>query len=423
MIAKIKNSYLDKRILFIFLNGIASGFPWVIIGSAMTLWLKDAGLTRSAIGFFGSIFFVYSINWLWAPLLDKVKLPLTKTLGRRKSWLIILQLLLFVLTLLLFLTDPKISIAWVSLLALLIAFTSATQDIVIDAYRIDVIADNEEDKISSASAATTSGWWVGFGFLGAIAFYVADVLSWNSTYFVMSLFFLIFALNTLVMPKESEKTKESQEFKSNLLNTFISPIKEFFSRLGWIALLIIIFVMFFKIGEAFLGKMSLVFYSEIGFSKSDIATYQKLFGSTITIIFSIIASFISIKYGLLRGLLIGGVAMAATNLLYSYLSIIGADTNFLILTLFLDNFTSAFSTVAFVAFISSLVNKAYSATQYAALASLGNLGKTLFAASSGLLIDGLAGDWFIFFIITALMVLPSLIILIIIGKKLKNIIN
>jgi PAT family beta-lactamase induction signal transducer AmpG len=423
MIAKIKNSYLDKRILFIFLNGIASGFPWVIIGSAMTLWLKDAGLTRSAIGFFGSIFFVYSINWLWAPLLDKVKLPLTKTLGRRKSWLIILQLLLFVLTLLLFLTDPKISIAWVSLLALLIAFTSATQDIVIDAYRIDVIADNEEDKISSASAATTSGWWVGFGFLGAIAFYVADVLSWNSTYFVMSLFFLIFALNTLVMPKESEKTKESQEFKSNLLNTFISPIKEFFSRLGWIALLIIIFVMFFKIGEAFLGKMSLVFYSEIGFSKSDIATYQKLFGSTITIIFSIIASFISIKYGLLRGLLIGGVAMAATNLLYSYLSIIGADTNFLILTLFLDNFTSAFSTVAFVAFISSLVNKAYSATQYAALASLGNLGKTLFAASSGLLIDGLAGDWFIFFIITSLMVLPSLIILIIIGKKLKNIIN
>jgi PAT family beta-lactamase induction signal transducer AmpG len=424
MTQEIKKSYLDKRILFIFLNGIASGFPWVIIGSAMTLWLKDAGLTRTAIGFFGSIFFVYSINWLWAPFLDKIRLPLAKKLGRRRSWLIALQAILFALIIALSFTNPSISIIWVSLLGLLVAIVSATQDIVIDAYRIDIIDKDDAGKIAAGSAMATSGWWVGFGFIGAFTLYLADsVENWSIVYLITSLFVALFIFNTLQMPKEIESEKKEQP-KFNLdflISTFVDPLKDYFLRYGKTAILILLFIMFFKIGEAFLGKMSLVFYDEIGFSKSDIATYSKLLGSTLTIIFSIIASFFTIRFGLVKGLIIGGVAMAATNLMYSYLAVVGADKEFLALTIFLDNFTSAFSTVAFVAFISHLVNKSYTATQYALMSSMGNLGKTLFASSSGLLVDGLDGNWFVFFIITAVMVVPSLIMLGFIAKKLKSI--
>ncbi len=422
MLKTIANSYLDKRILAIFLNGIASGFPWVIIGSAMTLWLKDAGLTRTAIGFFGSIFFVYSINFLWAPLIDKIKLPILHTLGKRKSWLLLLQGLLFIFTLLVFFTDPTVSIIWVSLVAFAIALCSATQDIVIDAYRIDIIEQMEDNKIAAGSAAATAGWWVGFGFLGAIALYIADATSWQNTFLILSLFFVLFMLHTYFMTKEHTK-ETTEKLITPVIDMFILPILDFFKRFGWLALSLVFFIMFFKIGEAFLGKMSLVFYTEIGFSKTDIANYQKLFGSAVTITFSILASFVSIKYGLIRGLMIGGVAMAITNLLYSYLAVIGANANVLMITLFLDNFTSAFSTVAFVAFISSLVNKAYSATQYAALASLGNLGKILLASTSGLLVDGLGGNWAIFFVLTALMVIPSLLVLSFAAHKIKRIIG
>lgn len=422
MFRKITQSYLDKRILFIFLNGIASGFPWVIIGSAMTLWLKDEGLSRTAIGFFGSIFFVYSINWLWAPLLDKVKLPFVKKLGFRRSWLILLQMLMLLLIVAISFTNPNSSIIWVSLLALLVAIVSATQDIVIDAYRIEIISKNEEGKIAAAAAATTSGWWVGFGFIGAFALYFADYVdNWSLVYFALSFFVLLFMATTLLMPKEVHIAKNISLSIDSLYDTFVRPLQDFFSRFGKTAILILLFIMFFKIGEAFLGKMALVFYDEIGFSKSDIATYSKLFGSTLTIVFSVIASFFTIRFGLVKGLIIGGVAMALTNLMYSYLAVTGANIEFLALTIFLDNFTSAFSTVAFVAFISHLVNRAYTATQYAMMSSMGNLGKTLFASFSGLLVDGLGGDWAIFFGITALMVVPSLIMLIFIAKKLKNV--
>ncbi|MBW5290625.1 MAG: AmpG permease [Candidatus Ruthia sp. Asou_11_S2] len=415
--------------LFIFLNGVASGFPWVIIGSTMTLWLKDAELTRTAIGFFGSIFFVYSINWLWAPLLDKVKIPFLNTLGFRRSWLLFLQILLFILIIAISWTDPKISIVWVSLLALLIAITSATQDIVIDAYRIEIISESKDGKIAAAAAAATSGWWFGFGFLGAFALYLADYSNnWSMVYFVMSFFVLGFMLTTLLMPKETHSNQTTTDTQW-LGETFFSPLKDFFSRFGTTAILILLFIIFFKIGEAFLGKMSLVFYDDIGFSKTDIATYSKLLGSTLTIIFSIIASFVSIRFGLLKGLVIGGVSMALTNLMYSYLATIGADKEFLALTIFLDNFTSAFSTVAFVAFISYLVNKTYTATQYALMSSMGNLGKILFSSSSGLLVDSLegrdwviafGGEWAVFFAITALMVIPSFVMLFWIGKKFKH---
>lgn len=447
---KLLQTYLDKRMLFIFLNGIASGFPWVIIGSAMTLWLKDAGLTRTAIGFFGSVFAVYSVNWLWAPLLDRVQIPvLTKRFGQRRSWLLLLQSLLFLLIIAISLTSPENNLFWVSLLALSVAVVSSTQDIVIDAYRIDVMDLQEKDKLPATAAMATSGWWVGYGFLGAVALYLADFSNdWSWVYAIMSVSVLGFILVTLFLHEPKSKRAEIQakaqtdyenllgghqfwqRSSSWLLSTIVEPLKDFFTRFGVAALAILLFILFFKVGEAFLGRMSLVFYKEIGFTTSEIATYSKLVGSTLTVIFSIIASAITVHYGLVRGLMISGIAMAATNLMFAYMAATGADTNVFAVAILFDNFTSAFSTVAFVAFISHLTNRAYTATQYALMASAGNFGRTLFASSSGLLVDSLdglvwvenlGGDWVVFFAITALMVIPSLLLLLWIGQKFKAI--
>ncbi len=446
--AKLLAVYLDRRMLFIFLNGIASGFPWVIIGSAMTLWLKDAGLTRTAIGFFGSIFAVYSVNWMWAPLLDRVKIPwLSKRFGQRRSWLLLLQSLLFVLIVLISFTNPAQHLIWVSLLALSVAVVSSTQDVVIDAYRIDVMDLEEKNKLPATAAMATSGWWVGYGFLGAVALYLSDFgNTWDEVYLLMSLCVVGFMFNTLWLyepqsnrDKIQEKAQRKyedllgghdlwQRTSSWVLTTVVEPLRDFFSRFGKAALVILFFIMFFKVGEAFLGRMSLVFYKDIGFSDSEIATYSKLVGSTLTVIFSISASMITVHYGLVRGLMISGIAMAGTNLMFSFMAIMGADTRIFITAILLDNFTAAFSTVAFVAFISHLTNRAYTATQYALMASAGNFGRTLFASSSGLLVDNLkgldwvvflGGDWAVFFAITALMVVPSLLMLFWIGKKFR----
>jgi PAT family beta-lactamase induction signal transducer AmpG len=290
---------------------------------------------------------------------------------------------------------------------------------------------------------------VGYGFLGAVALYLSDFgKDWSSIYLIISVFVVGFILNTLwlhepesqreAVQAQAQKTYENllgghnpwQKTSAWFLSTVVEPLKDFFVRFGKTAIIILLFIVFFKIGEAFLGRMSLVFYKEIGFTTGEIATYSKLVGSTLTIIFSIVASVITVHYGLVRGLMISGVAMASTNLIFSYLAFIGPDTNIFAVAILLDNFTAAFSTVAFVAFISHLTNRAYTATQYALMASAGNFGRTLFAGGSGWMVDSLeaqnwvssfGGEWVVFFAVTALMVIPSLVMLYWISKRFKYI--
>jgi len=435
---KTTEIYLDRRMRFVFINGVASGFPWVVIGSAMSAWLKDLGLSRTAIGFFGLVFAVYAVNWMWAPLVDRVRLPLLSRFGQRRAWLLLTQLALLVLIAAMAWLGPGANLVLFSLLALGVATASATQDIVIDAYRIDVFQQQERDKMPAAAALATCGWWAGFGYFGAAPFFLADTaLSWDGAYWALAGCMFIFIANTLMLHEPASARFEAQataqrKYQSMLgggdavrraaawlLTSVVEPLRDFFARFGYIAALIFLFIILFKVGEAFLGRMSVVFYKEIGFSNAQIGAYSKLAGTTATIIFSLIASVISIHYGLLRGLMIGGIAMAASNLIFAYMAHVGPDTTVFAAAILVDNFTSAFSTVAFVAFISHLTNRAYSATQYALMASAGNFGRTVFAGGSGLLVDWLHGDWLVFFVITALMVTPSLLMLHWIGGKLR----
>ena len=418
-------SYLDKRLLWVFMLGCSSGFPWVLIGSNMSGWLKDAGLTRAAIGYFGSVFAVYAINFLWAPLVDRVKLPvLHAILGQRRSWIFFCQSIVLVSTLFIAGVNPAENLAFTSMLALTIAIASATQDIAIDAFRIDTFPKSEASKLPQASAMAVVGWWTGYSLPGYLAFINADSIGWNGVYYGMAGIVVVLMMFTLLVVEPKTKRSNLQaeaEIRHNrllgnpilawLTVTTVEPFLDFFKRNGVrVALTLILFVFLFKIGEAFLGRMSITFYKEVGFSNEQIGYYSKLVGWGLTMLFTLIGSMVNVKFGIVRGLMIGGVAMASSNLMFAWIAHVGPNEQLFVATLMVDNFTAAFSTVAFVSFLTAVTGQAFSATQYALLASLGNLGRTTLASFSGELVDYL-NDWPTFFILTALMVIPSLIML------------
>jgi PAT family beta-lactamase induction signal transducer AmpG len=222
--------------------------------------------------------------------------------------------------------------------------------------------------------------------------------------------------------QEIQGTSSSgQSLKSWLYSTVVTPFAEFFNRNGVkLAASFLLFIFLFKIGEAFLGRMSIVFYKEVGFSNTDIATYSKLLNWWVTIVFSLLGGIVNIRFGIYRGLMVAGIAMAASNLLFAVIAQTGPSTSLLAITVIVDGFTGAWSTVAMVAFISLLCNRAFSATQYALMASLSVAGRTLVASSSGFFVDAMDGNWSLFFILTALMVIPSLGFLYSIRKNIKK---
>ncbi len=416
--------YLDRRMLWVFLMGCASGFPWVLIGSAMSGWLKDAGLTRTAIGLFGTVFAVYAINFLWAPLLDRVKLPAVHSLGQRRSWILVAQAVMLGLTLLLSSLNPTTSLWTMAVLALGIAIASATQDVAIDAFRIDHFSEAPKHTLPAASAMAVIGWWTGYSLPGYLAFRYADSLGWPGVYWILAACLVALMLATLWVrePKsdrerlQAELTAQYTQLASTpgqrllrwLIVTVWEPLAEFIRRNGLqTAVLILLFVFLFKIGEAFLGRMSIVFYKDVGFSNEQIADYTKMLGWVATIAFTLLGSFINVRLGVVKGLLIGGSAMALSNLMFAWIALAGPKEWLFATTIVVDNFTTAFSSVAFVSFLTALTGRAFSATQYALLASIGNFGRTTLAGGSGWFVD-VTGSWVLFFIVTTLLVLPGL---------------
>ncbi|SFR42556.1 MFS transporter, PAT family, beta-lactamase induction signal transducer AmpG [Pseudidiomarina maritima] len=419
--------YREPRVWVIFGFGVISGFPWVLIGSMLSAWLQEVGVDRSAIGLFGVVFVAYSINALWSPLIDRVKIPLlNRWVGQRRAWLIFCLIGILFATSVLTQINVVEHLWWVALAALVIAIFSATQDIAIDAFRIETFGPHEARLQSAGAAMATAGWWSGYSGLGAIPFFLVDgaTLTWQDAYVVLC--FVIVAQLLFVLTVKESKRYRPELPKFNhwldwLRNTLVDPITEFFKRNGWqLAIGMLAFIFLFKIGEAFLGRMSIVFYKEVGFSNDDIAVYSKMVNWWVTIIFAILGSFVNLRLGIVRGLMLGGIAMAGSNLMFAWIAGVGPNTNLLLAAVIIDGFTAAWSTVAFVAFISLLANRAFTATQYALFASLGNLGRTLLSSYSGYVVNWLDGNWQLFFILTAVMVIPSLIILFALRKSLTR---
>ena len=446
-IAEAFKVYFDQRMIKILLLGAISGFPWVIIGSSLSLWLKEDGLSRSTIGWAGLIFAVYAFNYLWAPLVDRIKIPwLTDKVGHRRGWIITMQTLIFICLIFWSLINPSANLALVVSIGLIIAIASATQDITVDALRIEQIGETEGKSMQAGAAMSVVGWWTGYKLGGVVALNSAEFFQqagfenyWQITFLVLGI--LIIGCNIGLMfvnePQQVNRTEnqmrtdkmiEGKLGSSNILTkviawltgTVIGPVISFFKKNGFnIAIAILGFVFLFKIGEAFLGRMSVIFYKEIGFTKSDIALYSKGLGWLTTVIFTLLGGIFAIRSGVIKAMFVSGIMMASTNLLFSLLAWSGKSELLFAIAVIFDDMAAAFATVAFVAFISMLVDRTYTATQYALLASIGTAGRTTLAASSGALVDWLNGDWGIFFIITAIMVIPSLIFLYMIKDKLQ----
>ena len=445
--SQITAVYFDIRMVRIFLLGIISGFPWVLIGSSLSLWLKEDGLSRSTIGWAGLIFGVYAINFLWAPLIDRLRVPfLTRFLGHRRGWIIVAQLIIVVCLLFWSILNPTEQLWLVIGVGLVIAIASATQDITIDALRIEQIEQHETLSMAAGAAIAVVGWWTGYKVGGIVALFTAEFFQksgfqnyWQISFVLLCLVVVLCSIGLLFVKEKTpderiksqlEKEEDVKERLSSLGNlaaiiawvygTVLEPLLSFFKKNGiTIGIYIISFIFLFKVGEAFLGRMSIIFYKEIGFSKSDIALYSKGIGWITTVCFTLIGGVFAIRAGIVKALFISGIAMASTNLFFSLLAWVGKSELLFAMAVLLDDLAAAFATVAFVAFISLLVDRTYTATQYALLASIGTAGRTLLASSSGAMVDWLEGDWGTFFVITAIMVIPSLAILWMIKNKLK----
>ena len=439
--------YFDKRMLKILLLGAISGFPWVLIGSSLSLWLKEDGLSRSTIGWAGLIFGVYAFNYLWAPLVDRIQIPfLTKKIGHRRGWIVLMQIIILFSLILWSISNPTINLTFVISTGLIIAIASATQDITVDALRIEQIGENEGKSMAAGAAMAVVGWWSGYKLGGVLSLFSAEFLQnqgfenyWQLTFLILGILIILMNVGLMFIneagsnerlsqQKENDKIISNQLGNENFLSKFLTwiggtisgPIISFFKKNGFsIAIGILGFVFLFKVGEAFLGRMSIIFYKEIGFSKSDIAIYSKTLGWITTVVFTLLGGLFVIRSGVLKAMFLAGLIMASTNLLFSVLAWSEKSEILFAIAVIFDDIAAAFATVAFVAFISLLVDRAYTATQYALLASIGTAGRTTLASSSGALVDWLNGDWGIFFIITALMVIPSLIILWMMRNKLK----
>ncbi len=496
--------FFDRRVICVFFLGILSGLPWVMIGSALTLWLKEGGISRTDIGYAGLITFVFAVNCFWSPVLDAFAPKTPFRMGARRSWILYCQAAIASACLIISTLTVAESAQWIVLTALIIAIASATQDIAIDAYRVDQFERHESAHISAAASAATAGWWTGYALLGFIPLSLSDLgWSWPELYLVLGaisllcasilflspdpvhghtrdiartieinqqlmlhtpfaarlrllgllnipwvlaiwavfgapgladsvtdsplfvpvvvaleLLLIIFILHQLQVLKSqsmSSRASESQSlthFLAWLLTTVLAPFEDFFNRNGLrLALTLLLFIVVFKLGESFLGRMSILFYKEIGFTNTQIASYSKLLTWFVTFAAAVPCGLLNAKFGLTRGLLISGIFMAASNLLFVVMAIVGPDTHWYLITVVVDGITAAWASIAFVSFISMLCSHTFSATQYALLASLGALGRTTLAAFSGQLVDGLNGNWVIFFIITALMVIPGLLLL------------
>jgi PAT family beta-lactamase induction signal transducer AmpG len=439
--------YFDKRMFRILLLGAISGFPWVLIGSSLSLWLKEDGLSRSTVGWAGLIFAVYAFNYLWAPLVDRLQIPyLTKKLGHRRGWIVLMQIIILICLVTWSFINPTENLALLIVVGLIIAIASATQDITVDALRIEQIGEDENKAMAAGAAIAVVGWWSGYKLGGVIALFTAQYLEnigvtnyWQITFLILGIIVILMNIGLIFVheplstdrekkQKETDQLIENKIGSRNLITkpiawisgTLGGPIISFFKKNGFsIAIGILGFVFLFKIGEAFLGRMSIIFYKEIGFSKGDIAIYSKTLGWITTVIFTLLGGLFVIRSGVLKAMFLSGILMAATNLLFSILAWSDKSQLLFAIVVIFDDIAAAFATVAFVAFISLLVDRTYTATQYALLASIGTAGRTTLASSSGALVDWLNGDWGTFFILTAIMVIPSLICLWFIKDKLK----
>jgi PAT family beta-lactamase induction signal transducer AmpG len=398
--------------------GFASGLPLLLSGATLSIRLTEAGVSLTAIGLFALVGTPYNLKFIWAPLMDRLPIPgLSRLLGRRRAWMVMIQVGLMAAIVALGLSDPRSAPGMTAFFALAVAFFSASQDIVIDAYRIDIL---DEDQQGAGAAMTQAGYRFGLLAAGAGALYLATDIDWSMVYGIMATLVLvgfITALRAPVPDTDGRIASESAAAGTWFRSSVISPFAEFFQRNNTgVALLILAFILLYKFGDAFAGVMANPFYIKIGFTKVQIANVSKIFGVAATLLGVFTGGLVVKQYGILKSLLLCGILQMLSNLMFAAQASIGSDIRFLFLTIGIENLSGGMGSAAFVAYLSVLCNAAYTGTQFALFTSLMAFGRTWLSASSGWLAD--RTDWITFFVISTVVAIPGLILLLGMMKRL-----
>ena len=502
--AETLRAFTHPRVLTMLFLGFSAGIPILLIFSSLGLWLREAGVERSAVTFFSWAALGYSFKFVWAPLVDKLPIPyLTKRLGRRRSWIILSQLSIILAILWMAQTDPAVegSLVKMALAALMLGFSSATQDIVIDAYRIE---SAETDLQTLMSSTYIAGYRIGMLVAGAGALFIASYYgstkesynyeAWQTSYLIMAAVMLVGIATTLIIPEPTTQREDTVKYSSNdylrlilifvisvsgfiatfyfssdqvkgikalitevfankhiagfiveffrlviaiiitavlaifsvnmgvakkqmVIETYVNPIQDFFKRYGLnLAILILLLIGLYRISDIVLGVIANIFYQDLGYTKIEIASVVKTFGLLMTIAGGFLGGLLSVRFGVLKILFLGALLSAATNLLFMLLAQIGHNLPMLYVVISADNLSAGLASAAFVAFLSSLTNIKFTAMQYALFTSLMVFIPKMLGGYSGTMVESIGYPSF--FLITALMGLPVLLLIIIAGKKL-----
>lgn len=405
--------YGDRRVMSIFFLGFSSGLPLALTFGTLSLWLAEAGVSKTNIGLFALAGAPYTFKFLWAPLVDRLPLPfLTRRFGRRRSWALVTQILLMAAIFGLGATKPASNAFLTALLALLVAFCSATQDIVIDAYRVEIL---EEHQYGAGAAMIVLGYRIGMLVSGAGALYLASFFGWFAAYAFMASLVMVGMVTVLLNPEPAHSSPFLRKagFVAWVSGAVIAPFSEFMARRGWV--LILLFILLYKFGDALAGVMSNPFYLEMGFSKIDIANISKAFGLAATIIGGLIGGMLVSRMGIVKSLVLCGLLQMFSNLMFVYLAVTGHSIMVLTATIAIENLSGGMGTAAFVAYLSGLCNVAYTATQYALLSSFMAFGRTLLSSTGGWFADQLS--WVSFFILTTTAAIPGLLLLVWMARR------
>ena len=406
--------YAEPATLRMLLLGFSAGLPLLLVFGTLSFRLRDAGIERTTIGFLSWVALAYAFKWAWAPLVDRLPLPyLTRTLGRRRSWLLLAQFLIVIGLCGMALVDPQKQLTLLVAFALLTAFASATQDIALDAFRIESAS---VDKQAAMAATYQAGYrlsniWAQAGVLWIAALFDPDektyeALPWTIAYFVMAMSMVIGVVTVLRVPeprridttsddatralrleRDAHLPRSTARLLAWLHGAVVAPFADFVRRYRWPALLLLALIATYRIADIVMGVMANTFYRDAGFTKNEIALASGVYGVAMTIAGAFVGGLLVLRIGVMRTLFLGALLSAATNLLFAWLAMRGHDVQFLVIAITADNLSSGLASAAFIAYLSGLTNVAYSATQYALFSSMMLLLPKFLAGFSGLAVD------------------------------------
>ena len=425
---------LKKNLFVFFPLGFFSGLPLLLTSATLGTWLADVGINKTTIGLFALVGIPYSLKFFWASFLDtNIKLGLLKKMGRRRIWVLIFQILICLNIFIMAHIDPVFNTMLMAIFAITLAFFSASQDIAIDAWRIEI---NQEKELGLGAALYVTGYRIALLVAGAGALIIADIYSWKLSFILLSCIYplgIILVLSIKIEDKSSNVKVMEKSIKKIIEERVLKPFYDFIIKKNWI--LILIFIACFKWGDALLGVLSQPFMLEIGFSKSEIAAISKVYGLGATLIGLFIGGYFISKYGIILALWVTAFLQLFSNLVFILLALKGYDLYILMLTISIENLSGGMGTAAFIAYLSSLCNVQFSAFQYALLSSFMSFSRTWLASPAGWIIDNLNwneyfnffgiyiiqnSSWIGFFIVTAFFSIPAIILLYFIQDKKKQ---